>query len=65
MLKRIDKNETEQLREYLDSRMQEISSDVLLRTNEILLDVRKNGDAKAVLLDEVDVTGFFVGGTAV
>ena len=64
MLKRIDKNETEQLREYLDSRMQEISSDVLLRTNEILLDVRKNGDAAlrkyTSMFDHVEVTDFRV-----
>lgn len=45
MLREIRKTETKELRRYLDSRSSEISSDILLKVNEILADVRKDGDA--------------------
>lgn len=44
MLREIRKTETKQLREYLDSRSADISSEVLLKVNEIIRDVKKNGD---------------------
>lgn len=45
MLREIRKTETKELRRYLDSRSSEISSEILLKTNEILAAVRKEGDA--------------------
>lgn len=47
MLKEINRNDTELLRDYLDSRTQEISSEILLKASDILNDVRKNGDEAA------------------
>ena len=44
MLREIRKTETKQLRAYLDSRNTDISSDVLLKVNEIIRDVKENGD---------------------
>ena len=44
MLREIRKTETKQLRAYLDSRSTDISSDVLLKVNEIIRDVKENGD---------------------
>ena len=44
MLREIRKTETKQLRAYLDSRSTDISSDVLLKANEIIRDVKENGD---------------------
>lgn len=43
-LTEIRKDETKELRAYLDSRATEISSDVLVKVNDILADVKKNGD---------------------
>lgn len=45
MLKGIDKKDTGELRAYLDGRSQEIGSDILMKVNEIIRDVRENGDA--------------------
>lgn len=45
MLSEIRKTDHRELREYLDSRTQEISSDVLVKVTDILNDVRKNGDS--------------------
>ena len=47
MLKRIEKTATKELREYLDSRSQEISSEIILRASEIIDEIRKNGDEVA------------------
>ncbi len=47
MLKRIEKTATKELREYLDSRSQEISSEIILRASEIIDEIRKNGDEAA------------------
>lgn len=47
MLKRIDRTATKQLREYLDSRSQEISSDILVRANDIIAAIRRDGDQAA------------------
>lgn len=44
MLREIRKTETKELRRYLDSRSSEISSEILLKVNDILMDVRENGD---------------------
>lgn len=44
MLREIRKTETKQLRAYLDSRSTDISSEVLLKVNEIIRDVKENGD---------------------
>ena len=44
MLREIRKTETKQLRAYLDSRSTDISSDVLLKANDIIRDVKENGD---------------------
>lgn len=44
MLSEIDSKNTKELREYLDSRSQEISSDILLTVTEIINKVRKEGD---------------------
>lgn len=64
MLKRIDKNESGQLRAYLAGRSQEISSDVLVRTNEILQEVKKSGDEAlkkyTKMFDGVDLSSFRV-----
>lgn len=43
-LKEISVNDQKELREYLDGRTQEIDSDILVKVNEILSDVRKKGD---------------------
>ena len=45
MLQTINKQNTNELMEYLDSRNQEISNDVLVSASNIISDVRKNGDA--------------------
>ncbi len=45
MLQEINKNETAELRAYLDSRTTEISNEILTTANTILQDVKKNGDA--------------------
>lgn len=44
MLKKINKNNKEQLQSYLQSRSQEIESDVLIKVSEIINDVRMNKD---------------------
>lgn len=44
MLSEISRNDRSELRAYLDSRMQEISNDVLVSANNILQDVRRNKD---------------------
>lgn len=44
MLKRIDKNNKEELQSYLQSRSQEIESDVLIKVSEIINDVRMQKD---------------------
>lgn len=64
MLKEINKKDTKMLREFLDSRSQEISSDILVRANEIITDVRQNGDAAARKytrqFDGIDIDDFRV-----
>lgn len=45
MLSEINKANSKELSDYLLSRTQEISSDILVKVSEILEDVRKNGDA--------------------
>lgn len=64
MLKEINKKDTKMLREFLDSRSQEISSDILVRANEIITDVRQNGDAAArkytKQFDGIDIDDFRV-----
>lgn len=45
MLREIRKTETKQLRAYLDSRNTDISNDVLLKVNEIIREVKENGDS--------------------
>ena len=40
MLKRIDKNNKEQLQSYLQSRSQEIESDILIKVSEIINEVK-------------------------
>lgn len=45
MLSEINKANSKELKDYLLSRTQEISSDILVKVSEILDDVRKNGDA--------------------
>ena len=47
MLKRIERNETAKLREYLDSRSAEISAEVLSAASKIIADVRERGDEAA------------------
>ncbi len=47
MLTEINKNETKQLRAFLDSRSTDISTDIIVKTSQILDDVKENGD-KAV-----------------
>ena len=44
MLKRIDKNNKEQLQSYLQSRSQEIESDILIKVSEIINEVRMKKD---------------------
>lgn len=44
MLTQIDKKNPKELKDYLMSRIQDIDSSILVRTNEILKDVRENGD---------------------
>ncbi len=44
MLAQIDKKNPKELKDYLMSRIQDIDSSILVRTNEILKDVRENGD---------------------
>ena len=44
MLKEINKNDTKLLRDFLDSRTQEISGEILLKVSEIVETVRKKGD---------------------
>lgn len=64
MLKAIDRTETQKLREYLDSRSQDISSEILIKTQEILNDVRKNKDEAAKrytrMFDGIDTESFLV-----
>ena len=64
MLKRIEKTATKELREYLDSRSQEISSEIILRASEIIDEIRKNGDevAKAYTkkFDGIEIDDFRV-----
>lgn len=64
MLKEIRKTETKQLRAYLDSRSEEINSDVLLKVNEIIHEVKENGDLALQKytrqFDGVDLTSFRV-----
>ncbi|MCH4206734.1 MAG: histidinol dehydrogenase [Solobacterium sp.] len=65
MLKEIDRNDPQALREYLDSRTPEINADVLVKVTEILKDVKENGDAACrkytKQFDGVDVEEFRVG----
>lgn len=44
MLKAINRNNEKELRQYLDARSQEIDSSILVKVNEIIRNVRKNGD---------------------
>jgi histidinol dehydrogenase len=64
MLTEINKNNQNELREYLDSRTQEIDSDVLVKVSGILNDVRKNKDAACrkytLQFDGVDIECFRV-----
>ena len=45
MLRQIDPNDHEKLREYLDSRSEDISTEVILKVTEILHAVKKEKDA--------------------
>ncbi len=64
MLKEINKKDTKMLREFLDSRSQEISSDILARVNDIISDVRRSGDEAAIRytkqFDGIDIAEFRV-----
>ena len=64
MLTEIRKEDREELRAYLDSRTQEISSDILVTVSDILADVRKNKDSACFAytkkFDGVDLTEFRV-----
>ena len=64
MLRRISQSDSAALREYLDSRTQEISADILVKVTEILQDVRKNKDEAAKrytrMFDGIDVEYFRV-----
>ena len=64
MLQEINKNNTQELMDYLNSRNQEISSDVLVSASNIISEVRKNGDAacKAYTkqFDGIDIEDFKV-----
>lgn len=64
MLKEINKKDTKMLREFLDSRSQEIGSEILVRVNEIIDAVRREGDAAAKRytkqFDGIDIENFRV-----
>lgn len=64
MLKRIERNETAKLREYLDSRSAEISAEVLSAASKIIADVRERGDEAAKeytkKFDGIDIDKFRV-----
>ena len=64
MLKRIERNETAKLREYLDSRSAEISAEVLAAAAKIIADVRERGDEAAKeytkKFDGIDIANFRV-----
>lgn len=64
MLSEIRKTDQKQLREYLDSRTQEISPEILLKVTDILNNVRKDGDSacKAYTkeFDGIDIQDFRV-----
>ena len=64
MLKRIERNETAKLREYLDSRSAEISAEVLSAASKIIADVRERGDEAAKeytkKFDGIDIDNFRV-----
>ncbi len=59
MLTEIKKNETKELREFLDSRSTDISTDIIVKTSQILDDVKQNGDQAVrkytAMFDGVDV----------
>ena len=64
MLKEINKKDTKMLREFLDSRSQEIGSEILVRVNEIIDAVRREGEAAAKRytkqFDGIDIENFRV-----
>ncbi|NLH63656.1 MAG: histidinol dehydrogenase [Erysipelotrichaceae bacterium] len=64
MLKEIKKEDQKQLREYLDSRTQEINADVLMKVSDILHRVREEKDAALIeftkKFDGVDLKDFRV-----
>ncbi|MGM9912244.1 histidinol dehydrogenase [Floccifex sp.] len=64
MLQIIDKNNTKELTQYLNSRNQEISSDVLVATSKIIEDVRTNKDEACKRytkqFDGIDIDSFKV-----
>ena len=64
MLKRIDRTATKQLRDYLDSRSQEISAEILAKVSGLIADVRKRGDEAlrdyTKQFDHIDIQDFRV-----
>ena len=64
MLKRIDRTATKQLRDYLDSRLQEISAEILAKVSGLIADVRKRGDEAlrdyTKQFDHIDIQDFRV-----
>ena len=64
MLCQINKKDTKELMNYLNSRNQEISSDILIRASKIIEDVRMNGDEACKKytkqFDGIDIDSFKV-----